>query len=281
MPGIRTNLGTVDRSALAQARAQAHSAVQWASKLGRANLPASADDSQSNLGWDAGLQALLGQPLTEARPAIHFGVQLQELQLIVVTDQGTDTLSLAGMSESDVGSWLDDKARALGLRPTSEAEMPYALDPLDRYASVPAPALAELTEWFDLAAELLAGVANSLVDVSPGASPVRCWPHHFDIATLIRLEPGDPETARSLGVGLSPGDGAYDEPYFYVTPWPPLEDAGSLDLGGVGHWHTEGFSAGVLTRTELGDANEVGRVAGEFLSRVVTITTSLLRRKTQ
>ncbi|TDJ25857.1 MAG: hypothetical protein E2O58_02190 [Gammaproteobacteria bacterium] len=281
MPGSRTNLGSVDRSVLAQARVQAHSAAQWASKIGRANLPALADDSHSNLGWDAGLQALLGQPLTETSPSIQFGVQLQELQLIVVTELGTETLSLAGTSEVDAGSWVDDKARALGLRPASEAEMPYALDPLDRYASVPAQALAELAEWFDLAAELLTGVADSLVDVSPGASPVRCWPHHFDIATLIRLEPGDPETARSLGVGLSPGDGAYGEPYFYVTPWPPLEGAASLDLGGVGHWHTEGFSAGVLTRTELGDADEVGRVAGEFLSSVVTLTTSFLRGKTR
>ena len=54
-----------------------------------------------------------------------------------------------------------------------------------------------------------------------------CWPHHFDIATLVKLEDGQPANARSIGVGVSPGDEYYAQPYVYVSPWPRF-DAGKL-----------------------------------------------------
>jgi len=84
---------------------------------------------------------------------------------------------------------------------------------------------------------------------------VLCWPHHFDIATLITLdvdEP-DPETARSINVGLSPGDESYDEPYFYVTPWPEPREPEKEVLAGGGLWHKEDFTAAVLPASRLPD----------------------------
>ena len=41
-----------------------------------------------------------------------------------------------------------------------------------------------------------------------------------------------------IGVGLSPGDTYYAEPYWYVSPYPypGLEDLPVLD--GSGFWHT-------------------------------------------
>ena len=61
---------------------------------------------------------------------------------------------------------------------------------------------------------------------------------HF---TLLALEEGDPESAQSIGVGLSPGDEAYAEPYLYCNPWPvPARlPAPPAPL----QWHTEGFTS--------------------------------------
>ena len=61
-------------------------------------------------------------------------------------------------------------------------------------------------------------------------SPVRCWPHHFDIATLLTIAPG-----QTIGVGLEPGDGYYDEPYWYVNqyPAPSATPGNQLEGGGV------------------------------------------------
>ncbi len=59
--------------------------------------------------------------------------------------------------------------------------------------------------------------------LEPDPSAVRCWPHHFNIATYVFLETGNPETARGVGVGMSPGDEGYGERYFYINGWPHLD----------------------------------------------------------
>jgi hypothetical protein len=80
---------------------------------------------------------------------------------------------------------------------------------------------------------------------------VRCWPHHFDIATLLPgPAAGGGAQQRTIGVGLSPGDASYGEPYWYVTPWPyppPPEQLPALPGGGA--WHRRGWFGAVLTAT--------------------------------
>jgi hypothetical protein len=62
----------------------------------------------------------------------------------------------------------------------------------------------------------------------PGASPVRLWPHHFDVAILIG----------NIGVGFLAGDDSIDEPYWYVYNTPMPESLPSLSKGEWlrGHW---------------------------------------------
>ena len=74
------------------------------------------------------------------------------------------------------------------------------------------------------------------------------------MATLITLETGpDGSALRSVGVGLSPGDHFYAEPYWYVSPWPHPERSPARlpELPAGGHWHGEGFTAAILTGTQL------------------------------
>jgi hypothetical protein len=140
-----------------------------------------------------------------------------------------------------------------GLKPASAISVTYDLpdEVSDLRVFEDVDGLAALAEWFHLAATSLEAFARTNADLDPGPSPVRCWPHHFDIATYVSLEAGDAEEARGIGVGMSPGDGSYDQPYFYVNPWPHL-DAGAVP-GAVtpGHWHTEGFVGLIATGTEI------------------------------
>lgn len=112
--------------------------------------------------------------------------------------------------------------------PGGGAESPFSIHEAD------AAALRELARWFAHADRILRSVAATRA----GASSVACWPHHLDIATLITLERGrDPEEARSIGVGLSPGDMECPEPYWYVSPWPrPEPGTPRPDLAGGGEW---------------------------------------------
>ena len=95
--------------------------------------------------------------------------------------------------------------------------------------------------------------ANSVLQTMkiklPELSEIRCWPHHFDIATLLKIdEDKSAEEARSIGIGFSPGDGAYEEPYFYISPWPypDLKKSELPELLG-GKWHTEGWKGLIIS----------------------------------
>jgi hypothetical protein len=46
----------------------------------------------------------------------------------------------------------------------------------------------------------------------PTASDVRCWPHHFDLATLFSFPTQNADATGYVGAGLSPGD-----EYFHGT----------------------------------------------------------------
>jgi len=108
----------------------------------------------------------------------------------------------------------------------------------------------ELSRWFAGPADALEEFAAKLAGMRPGPGPLLCWPHHFDLATLVRLDAGGGESARSVGVGMSPGDEFYAQPYVYLSPWRRFE--GSLpDLPPPGHWHTDGFFGAVITAEDI------------------------------
>ena len=95
------------------------------------------------------------------------------------------------------------------------------------------------------------------------------WPHHFDIATLITIEenPG-PEKSKTIGVGLSPGDESYNEPYFYISPWPYPVNKNNLPKLNHGFWHTQGWFGEVLTSSEIirsGDNTEQLEITINFI----------------
>ena len=116
-------------------------------------------------------------------------------------------------------------------------------------AAAEAPRLAALSVWFAAAAEALGELRQSYRRYTPGPSPVRCWPHHFDIATLVALEEG--HAARSIGIGVSPGDDYYAQPYLYLSPYPKPDTEDLPQLPPGGRWHTKDFFGAVATATDI------------------------------
>ncbi len=71
-------------------------------------------------------------------------------------------------------------------------------------------ALRELADYYISAHRLL----QTIVTTNENASAIHIWPHHFDIATLITLPGSKNANPLTVGVGLSPGDISYQEPYW-------------------------------------------------------------------
>jgi len=250
-------MGRIPPAALVAVRNLAHHAAQWPARAARANLGAVPDDSHSAFTWDASHAALVSGVLPAKGGGVRVGIRMARLELIVTSgDSVLDAFQFDARTDAAAGAWLDSKLHALGLKPAGGVTLPYSL-PAHPTGGRPyelgmlGRELGELSRWFGGPAEMLEEFAGKLAGLRPGPGPLLCWPHHFDMATLVRLDSEAGETARSVGVGISPGDEFYAQPYVYVSPSPRFDGGNPPALPPPGHWHTEGFFGAVATGEEI------------------------------
>lgn len=243
---------------LAEARLQAHYAVQWLARAARAYAPTEPDDAHTNLGWDDNFDGFMTHPLSNG---VRLAASLPGPTLALMNANATKPSQmylLRGRPDSQARAWLGQQVRALGFDPAAlDAPSPWEMPPhpiangADYRAEGLDEGLIALAAWFANANRSLGRIQQDYAARGLLVSPVRCWPHHFDIATLISLDKGGRGHARSVNVGLSPGDRSYNEPYYYVSPW-PYPDAGRLPvLPPLGHWHTGGFTAAIVPASRI------------------------------
>jgi hypothetical protein len=139
-----------------------------------------------------------------------------------------------------------------------------------------ADALVELAAWFANAEHSLVRVQRQMIGRKLTVSDVRCWPHHFDLATLISFPTRGTDVTGYVGAGLSPGDEYYDEPYFYVSVYPKPDSASLPRLPTLGHWHTYEFTAAVAPAHQIVAANNQEDEVDEFLRGTVDVAIKIL-----
>jgi len=265
-------------SKLSDARLQLHYAAQFASAAGISFLPPELDDSHTSLEWLPEFAGLFSG-LIPAKKPFRVGVRFAELALLVVPEPRT-TIAESRLNRCTIGEttdWLRSQIESQGADPERYTlrrhyEIPY--HPLASGAAFDTSERAqfeEMSKWFSNGAVIL----SDLVRSAPGASEVRCWPHHFDIGTLIQLSPD-----RTIGVGLEPGDNDYNEPYFYVnmSPTPTASEVRSRPLAGNGTWHTNGWIGAILPGSRLGAPATQEPQVREFLKSATSIAREVVGR---
>ncbi len=185
--------------------------------------------------------SLIGEPTADG---IRIGVRAIDLAILAVHPGHTATFPLPGRTLADAMAWAD---RELG-PPRGAHLRAYDLPASPIAEGAPfvghEPELAELARWYDLGLDVLGGVTATRI------TEARVWPHHFDLGAIIYLDAAS--DTRQIGVGLSPGDDHYAEPYFYVTP-SPIATPARPPLAGGGFWRTEGWTGAVLTASKCTD----------------------------
>ena len=276
-------LGAVDPRELTDARLQLHWAAQAAAAVGRQLVPHQPDYGEQSFQWLGGPRAL-AQGLVAGRRPFRAAVRPWPAALLLLDAAGAALAEflLEGKTLDEAYEWTHiEVERVLGRQLKQPLERPGDDFPAHSVAcgapfSTSGPGFAELGRYFADADRVL----RALVDRNPGASPVRCWPHHFDLATLILLDSGtDSEKARSIGAGLSPGDDRMAEPYFYVLPWPAPATHALPQLAGGGRWQTAGWVGAVLAASSFTNAGTNGyqaRRVEEFLTSAVAGCRQLL-----
>ncbi|HKG96144.1 MAG TPA: hypothetical protein VKA84_29795 [Gemmatimonadaceae bacterium] len=265
--------------ALTDARLQLHHAAQLATAAGISFLPPRPDDSHTNLEWLAASSALASRAVPAGGgTAFRVAVRVPDLTLLLLPaapdGRELESYALHGRTLRDAGAWLAAAAGELGAdarRFTLARHYEIPAHAVARGAPFDAGAaddFAELARWFGNAD----GMLRALAAATAGASEVRCWPHHFDIATLI-----DAGAGRSVGAGLEPGDESYAEPYWYVSPHPsPAAGAALPTLAGGGFWHTAGWTGAVLRGSGLTpDASRQREQVEAFLASAVSACRAL------
>jgi len=271
-------IGKVAPDQLSEARLQLHWAAQLLSAPGTSLLPAREDYSHTNLGWDSILGVLSGRNVGPR--ALRAGLVFEGLELTVIEAQRERaSVRLSGRTVQQGLDWLGGQlaGEGAGLQLPAHEMPPHAVGNGEVFSEASAGARAELAAWFFNAFALL----RETVADEARASAVRCWPHHFDVASLVRLDTaGGAEEARSIGVGFSPGDKSYEQPYFYVTPWPYPDSAALPPLPSGAHWHTEGWTGAVLTAERILSvaSSEQRRTARALLAEAIAACRGLLSR---
>jgi hypothetical protein len=242
-------------TSMTDTRLQLHWAAQAAAGVGRTLIPPRPDDSHTSFTWSPSLGALLQESVNGAQA----GIRIAEFSAIVVQDGDvTRSIALHGATLTDAFTFFEEAFGAPLKRP--DVDLPD--HPVANGAQFDAAPndLSELARHYANAALVCDGAFDE-------STVTRCWPHHFDIATLLTLS-GMGEHSKSIGVGLSPGDGSYEQPYYYVNAW-PYPDASTLPPLRSGHWHTAGWTGAVITASELADIGDQDTLVNDFVAEAV------------
>ena len=270
-----TRVGRVPPTALTDARLQLHHAAQIAVSAAISYVAARSDDSHTALTWIAPLRVLATEPITATRQ-FRIALRVEDLTLHVLDEKGLQTRSFAlpGHTVADGHAWLGEVLAQAALDPGRFSERKHYTIPPHPVASGAVFSLGRGAEFRELADywSNAAGVLVALAQATDGAGPVRTWPHHFDIATLIQLPVG----GRTISVGQSPGDDSYAEPYWYVGPYPYPPVTALPPLAGSGHWHTQGWVGAALPASDYVGAPDQRLQATAFIHSAVAACRRLL-----
>ncbi|MEM9986137.1 MAG: hypothetical protein AAF804_13675 [Bacteroidota bacterium] len=282
MPKNWQLLSQIPTSNLDQAREQLHAAIQLVSKVGRAYHPSDPEDQHASLTWSHEQGALLGKAIEGPEGVFQLGLRFLSLSLFVLKN-GTlvEEYRLPDHGFHQANDWIKGQLLAANFDLNRfQEDIPYDLpqygpllgEPFD-FTYQPAMRLLGLT--YGNAARLLEAIG---IAEGPG-SPVLCWPHHFDLATLIPADPGSSE--KTIGLGFSPGDAerGCPEPYFYVNLWPIPEKVTPPASMAAGYWHSNGWQGGILTLAallEFSTSEQQEQVCREFFMDTLAHNRSLL-----
>lgn len=271
----------IDLGDLKKVRLQLHQASQMLAATGISFVEKQADDGHTNMEWIEELNAFESSAFG-SHLQLRLGINFEQFKLILLDDgHGFSEFAMHGKTEAEAIAWYNSELKSSNFDPASFTMKRHYEIPETQQASGAAYNLFDAVPFLGFSnhfanADLL---LRNIADQNAGSSEVRCWPHHFDLGMLITVEENDdPEKMKSVGVGFSPGDDNYDEPYYYVSPWPYPQHSLLIndELPGGAKWHTDGFVSAILTVSDFQSAKNQQQHVENFLDRAVDISKTLI-----
>lgn len=260
----KANLKTKE---LLTTRAELHRAIQLVGAVGRSYSPESTEDEYGSLSWDSNA-GMLVSPIVGEKQGIYAGLNLSKFILGVYHQDGIqiDSLNLHEYKLAEIVDWLRKILNHAGLDERMlSLELPYEIPEYqtvldEKFRFERKKVFEEFSRLYENAA-LVLGHYQSIN--RKHATELKCWPHHFDIATqLIFEDDGEPGRKDFIGLGFSPGDENYKRPYYYINLWPVPEIA-IQDLPSIqeASWNVKGWFGATLDIKNIKKLKEAGQQA--------------------
>jgi hypothetical protein len=269
-------VGKVPPGALSDSKLQLHHAAQIAVSAAISYIAARPDDSHTALTWVAPLGCLATEPITATRQ-LRVALRVEDLTLHMLdqNESAKGSFALSGRTVAEGQRWLVEVLAQAAMDPARFTARKHYTIPAHPVATGETFSVDRRAQFEELARywSNAAGLLDELARATEGAGAVRTWPHHFDIATLISLAGG---SGKTVGVGQSPGDESYGEPYWYVGPYPYPSVTALPAIAGSGHWHTQGWVGAVLPASDYVDAPDQRSQVSAFTHSAVAACRTLL-----
>ncbi|MCU0571027.1 MAG: hypothetical protein MUF49_31230 [Oculatellaceae cyanobacterium Prado106] len=264
---------TISPQHLTESRIQLHYAIQYIAATGAALATPKPDGSQASLSWQPDLNLFVGDLIPAPHP---FRVALDPIALsvLILDDQGM-AIAQCPLHQKTLMQGLEWLKTEVAKRGAEAEKIQFLSYPPNDF---PVHDLAQGMPFDprDVASRHQLINAYAQTDVILRSLdyklPVLIWPHHFDIAMLIQLN-----DTQSIGVGFSPGDTSYDEPYWYVSPYPYPDPSQLPAIESTGFWHTSHWVGGVLLASALSSDREAAMMQiQQFITATIQASEGLL-----
>jgi hypothetical protein len=277
MSNLWRQINPINPQTFLASRVQLHYAIQFIPIVGLALAIPKEDYSHIAMEFNSESNIFVGKLIEGEKP---FRVALEPVNLIAqIVDAQNHPIAeffLDGKTMVEAFDWHKQEIAKLGADTTQiqSFEIPPDDFPDADFArgaafdtSQDAEIRQEVTNYFANTQILLQEIALA----NPDSTPIDIWTHHFDMAIKILL-PGEKNgEPMSIGIGMSPGDFSYNEPYWYVIPWPylPKENLPALEEGSF--WHNQDWIGAVLLSSQLAkDPDGQQKQLRKFLDLAIT-----------
>ncbi len=274
-------LSTYDITLLKKARLNLHFAIQPLASVADQLAVKEDDFSHTSLSYFPKLSSFLSAPLTSQ--GLRASLHLEDLELSLTSKdlQQLAKKKILDLRLEEIFIWLKDSlvAQSVDVQTLDFLSYPdFPESPLKNSAAFEIVKDDEYN-YLEIFNTLYANtffILSDFFEKKRIKTSIRIWPHHFDMAILINLEEKYHQREKaSIGIGFSPGDTYYEEPYWYLSPWPYPEISALPSLPTSSHWHTDGFTASILTLTNLLNSSNQTTEIKNFIEESFTILGNL------
>jgi hypothetical protein len=212
-----------------------HQAAQYLAAAGISFLDKKPDDSHTNLAWNS----------QENRMETHVFGNLDALALNLKNitlewlknGSAISKIDLQSKSHSEIVQWISQQAETNNIaKPYSYSfhyELPYNALTDDYISSFSSENLESISNELNKAQQAF----EQFLDSQKLESPIRIWPHHFDLGIYSKLEADN----TFMGAGLAIPDSLVNDFYFYASAYKNGQAIETKNFGKMtnGEWRSD------------------------------------------